>query len=287
MVKILTIWIRAIQGRISCQCNIASVIVACVMLAPAALVYGEESMSENYDCLLEPSMEVKVSSVVPGVIDTITVDRGDLVKKGQVLMTLKSSVEKASVDLIRARAEFTQRKAQRFKDLYSKNLISVHEKDEILTDARVAQMELKEIEETLKLRTVVSPIKGIVTDRKNAEGEYVGYKPIMTLASVDPLNVEVIMPVEQFGLIQKGATARVYPDAPAGSGYLAKVIIVDKVIDAASGTFGVRLELPNPEHNIPAGMNCLVQFPQDLPTQDIAIQDLDAQSLGTQRAPGK
>ena len=277
MAKMLIVWIKAMQGLIPCQYNIASVVVAFVMLAPAASVYGEESMSENYDCLLEPSMEVKVSSAVPGVIDRITVDRGDIVKKGQILVTLKSNVEKASVDLIKARAEFTQRKAKRFQDLYNKNLISVHEKDEILTDARVARMELKEVEETLKLRTILSPIDGIVTDRKNSEGEYVGYKPIITLANINPLHAEVIMPVDKFGLIHKGSSAKVYPDAPVGSGYLAKVIIVDKVIDAASGTFGVHLELPNPEHNIPAGMNCLVRFPQD-----VAIQGLDSRE-----APGK
>lgn len=264
---------KQLKGRAPRQYNMANVMAACVMLASASSVYGEEAMSGNYDCLLEPSMEVKVSSAVPGVIETVAVDRGDLVKKGQVLVILKSSVERASVDLIRARAEFTQRKANRFKDLYSKNLISVHEKDEILTEARVATMELKEVEETLKLRTVVSPIKGIVTERSNSEGEYVGYKPIMTLVSVDPLNVEVIMPVDQFGLIQKGMTAKVYPDAPVGSGYLAKVIVVDKVIDAASGTFGVRLELPNPEHKIPAGMNCMVRFPKNLDAQDLAVKE--------------
>jgi multidrug efflux pump subunit AcrA (membrane-fusion protein) len=38
------------------------------------------------------------------------------------------------------------------------------------------------------------------------------------------------------------------------------VIVVDPVVDAASGTFGVRLELPNPEHAIPAGLKCRVRF---------------------------
>jgi len=46
-----------------------------------------------------------------------------------------------------------------------------------------------------------------------------------------------------------------------GGTYTAKVVIVDRVIDAASGTFGVRLEIPNPKYELPAGLKCRVIFP--------------------------
>jgi membrane fusion protein (multidrug efflux system) len=55
--------------------------------------------------------------------------------------------------------------------------------------------------------------------------------------------------------------AKVIPEAPIGGQYTAEVKIVDKVIDAASGTFGVRLELPNPNYRLPAGLKCKVIFP--------------------------
>ena len=51
----------------------------------------------------------------------------------------------------------------------------------------------------------------------------------------------------------------VSPEAPGGR-YTATVTLVDRVIDAASGTFGVRLELPNPNLAIPAGAKCKVRF---------------------------
>lgn len=236
--------------------------IFCLMLLVIPPAQGEEYVvDEKFDCLLEPSKVVKISSSVPGVLGEVKVDRGDYVKKGQVLAILKSSVEKAAVDLTRARAEFTQRKAKRYEDLYKKNLISIHEKDELVTEAKAARMELKEAEEILKLRTIRSPIDGIVIDRKNSPGEYVGFKPIMILASMNPLNVEVIVPVERFGTIEKGVTALVYPGEPIGGEHMANVIIVDEVIDAASNTFGVRLELPNPDHKIPAGTDCKIFFP--------------------------
>ena len=38
------------------------------------------------------------------------------------------------------------------------------------------------------------------------------------------------------------------------------MVVIDRVIDAASGTFSVFLELPNPEHTIPGGLRCRVRF---------------------------
>jgi hypothetical protein len=52
----------------------------------------------------------------------------------------------------------------------------------------------------------------------------------------------------------------VIPEQPIGGRYSATVKVVDRVIDAASGTFGVRLELPNRQRAIPAGARCRVRF---------------------------
>jgi hypothetical protein len=54
--------------------------------------------------------------------------------------------------------------------------------------------------------------------------------------------------------------ATVHPRPPVGGAYPAKVEVVDPVIDAASNTFGVRLMLPNPQHTIPAGIRCDVDW---------------------------
>jgi multidrug efflux pump subunit AcrA (membrane-fusion protein) len=71
--------------------------------------------------------------------------------------------------------------------------------------------------------------------------------------------VEVVIPATQFGRISSGVSAIVRPEAPGGA-YRATVTTVDSIIDAASGTFGVRLELPNPGLRIPAGAKCKVAF---------------------------
>ena len=87
-----------------------------------------------------------------------------------------------------------------------------------------------------------------------------GNDPIIKIACVDPLYVEVVAPAEKFGSIVQGAKAEVTLDTPRQARYSARVIVIDKVIDAASGTFGVRLLLSNPDFKVPAGLKCRVTF---------------------------
>jgi len=126
---------------------------------------------------------------------------------------------------------------------------------------KMAELELVRSQALLEQRTIRSPINGVVVERTLGPGEYV--RPdanIATLASIDPLNVEAYLPVRYYGLIKVGDTATVHPDEPIGGEDTAKVSIVDQVFDAASGTFGVRLSLPNPGNRLPAGLRCRVTF---------------------------
>lgn len=212
--------------------------------------------------LLAPSEVVKFSSQTPGILEQLTVERGDVVKKGQVLARLKSGVEKAVANRAKARVDFGLRKAHRNEELYKKQLLSLHDKDELETEIQQAQLELLEAQERLKLRTISSTIDGVVIKRSGAPGDYVGEEPFLTVARIDPLNIEVIVPATYYGAIHTGSTADVHLDQPVGGTYAAKVVIIDQVIDAASGTFGVRLELPNPKSALPAGLKCRVEFHQ-------------------------
>jgi len=224
--------------------------------AAGTLVLAEQS----FDGLIEPSEVVKISSQITGTLENILVERGDKVEKGQVIARLNSNVEKAVLGLALARKEFGQRKVQRNEELYRKELISIHDKDEMETELRISEQQLREAEAKLEIRIIRSPIDGIVSERFLSPGEYVGEEAIMEIVRINPLYVEVFVSVDFFGKITKGMTAEVSPEFPDPRKYSARVIIVDRVIDAASGTFGVRLELSNPDNYLPAGLKCKVLF---------------------------
>jgi len=215
-----------------------------------------------FDCLIEPSIEVKLGSPVDGVIAEIRVDRGASVRRGQPLVLLNSQLEAAAVESARGKAEFTRRKAERNDELYKQQLISVQERDQLETEAKLAELEMREREAALRLRTIASPIDGIVVDRLMAPGDQISRAggPILRLMRIDPLYVEVVAPAALFGRIRVGASAQVTAEAMAQlKPHAAKVSVIDRVIDAASGTFRVRLELRNPNHAIPTGLRCRIQ----------------------------
>ncbi len=231
------------------------------LLSALCIAVALPAQAQQFECLLEPHELVKVSSPVAGLLASVDVERGDQVDKGQVIAKLKSNVEQAAVDLARARAEFGQRKVERNEELIKQSLISPSERDQLETDSRTAQLELKQAEAVLSQRIIKSPINGVVVERFLSAGEFVQNDPILKIAQLNPLNVEVIVPVSRLGNIHKGMTALVRPEALVNGDFKAKVVIVDRVIDAASGTIGVRLELPNPDYRIPAGLKCKVSFP--------------------------
>ncbi|HKY31466.1 MAG TPA: efflux RND transporter periplasmic adaptor subunit [Candidatus Polarisedimenticolia bacterium] len=232
-----------------------------VTVAAALAVSSLPVRAERFECLVEPYVEVKLSSAVPGILEQVTVDRGDFVKKGQVLAVLRSDAEKASLDLSRARAEFAARKVERNKELYRKQMISIHERDEMETEAHLLRLEVKEAEERLKLRSIVSPIDGVVVKRSYTAGEYVEELPVLELAQIDPLRVEAVVPTRFYRKVRVGMTGQVEWESPLGGTNAATVTIVDPVVDAASGTIGVRLELPNASRRLAAGAKCMVSFP--------------------------
>jgi RND family efflux transporter MFP subunit len=246
-----------------------------------------KAQSLEFDGLIEPTLSTNVGSNTPGILESVSVDRGDMVKEGQVVATLQAGVEKATMDLAKARAEldatikakraeleYAERSKQRKKELFEKKTLSFQEWDEAETKRilaelalnealeakRIAELEYKRTVEVVKRMNIRSPVNGVVVERNLHPGEYIEDKPVMKLAQIDPLHVEVIMPVSTLGSVKLGMQAQVKPEAPVGGVYKAKVTIVDKVVDAASGTFGVRLELPNPDYRLPPGLKCKVLF---------------------------
>jgi len=224
------------------------------LLLPAGAAFGQD-----LEGMIEPYAMVKVSSQVAGILETVA-ERGDVVRKGQVVAQLRSGVEIANVKLAKSQLEFSRRKLERNKEMFLKKHISENEMDEMETDVAKAQAVFDDAKEKLDMRTIRSTVDGVVTRRELSPGEYVGEKPILSIAQIHPLNVEVIVPVRRLGSVQQGMSAEVRPESPVGGVYIGKVIIVDKVMDAASGTFGVRVELPNPSLKLPAGLKCKVRF---------------------------
>lgn len=247
--------------------------------------------ADSFECLITPTQEVEIRSAVDGLVSKIYVQRGDEVKKGQTLVELDASAERSSmeaakyrtqmdgrIETARNRLEFAAKKSERMDGLSKKRYVAAQARDEAETEKRLAESELQDAIETqelakreyrhavdiVNLRVLHSPFNGIVVDRALNPGDLAepgnAKKPILKLAKIDPLKVEVFLPLEAYGKIKTGMTVWVTPETIGGS-YPALVKVVDQVLDAASGTFGVRLEMPNHKRLILGGIRCQVEFP--------------------------
>lgn len=230
--------------------------------AQGAVTMGnrDKSVRDPMECLLQPRLESNIGSPVEGVIRKVLVDRGRLVSAGQPLVELESHVEQAAVSLKQAQEDFGNRRIARNKDLFDKSLLSEGERDEIVTQTELARLERAHQQALLEQKTIRAPFAGLVVERYLSPGDRVLQEKILKLVQLDPLNVELIVPARLMGQIRAGMQARVsHPEfipVPA----LARVEVVDRVVDVASSTIGVRLTLPNPGARIPAGIACTLEF---------------------------
>jgi multidrug efflux pump subunit AcrA (membrane-fusion protein) len=146
----------------------------------------------SVDCVISPYQIVDLGSAVPGVIDRLLVERSDFVSRGQVIAELAAGVERATVELAKARAQvepeinvwqvnvdFDEKRKARIHSLYERRVISDDNRDEADREAeistwklqqardlkRIRNLELDRAEEQLKQKIIHSPIDGFVLEK--------------------------------------------------------------------------------------------------------------------------
>jgi RND family efflux transporter MFP subunit len=260
------------------------------LLAFTPLALAAPAADQPLGCLIQPDQVAELGSPVIGLLRQVHVERGDSVRKGQILATLSADVEQASLGVARTRAEadadvraaqadfdYNRQRLARAEDLRRQNFISEQALEQSRAEAEIARQKLAQAQEQRRVwarefdlaqsqvaqRVIRSPFNGVVVERYRYPGERVEEKPILKLASLDPLRVEVFMPASRYGQIKPGMVLAVSPELPGTEAYEAKVARVDRIIDPASNTFRVQLRLPNPKQALPAGLRCKVVLGDD------------------------
>ncbi len=218
-----------------------------------------------------------------GVVERLGAERGDRVSAGQPLLTLRAEVERANAgvaetrarvdaDVLAARASLAlaEQKLRRAQALVSAKFVSAQTLDQAAAELELARQKLAQTrgqqriwaeerrvaEAQLALRTIRSPFAGVVVERFVDLGERVEEKPLMRVAVLDPLRVELMVPSTQYRAISVGDQLTIRPELPGIEPVSATVSQVDHVLDAASNSFRVRLSLPNPHNRLRAGLRC-------------------------------
>lgn len=182
---------------------------------------------------IQPEIEVKISPEVSGEIVALPVKEGQRVKKGDVLLKIKPDVYIAQRDqfaagVLSARANLTRAETEykRYKELFSKGLVSQAEYDQataVYEGARAqyaqAKASLDQANENLRKTTIVSPMDGTVSQLNSRLGERVlGTQQfqgteVMTIADLSRMEARVEVSETDVILISIGDTARISVDA--------------------------------------------------------------------------
>lgn len=238
----------------------------------------------SFDCVVQPNRTIAVGSPATGILSAVEVSRGDRVRKGQLLARLEAELETATVKLHELRAgddanevaqlarlALIQGRVERTKNLLDRGATTRESYDQALaelavteaelerlkTQRNLAKLELKRAEATLARRSISSHIDGVVTHKMLSAGEFVSQDTaILQIADLDPLHVEVFLPIIYHDQLFIGQTASVALRQPALTQLKVTVEVIDSVFDATSDTFGVRLALPNADQSLPAGQRC-------------------------------
>lgn len=237
-------------------------------------------------CLIGPEAVADIGTPVTGLVAFVAVDRGDTVRTGQTLIQLENEVERNNFEAARSRATMdadvraaeanvalARQRHVRATELVDKGFASPQTLEQALAEHEVAAQKLQQarsqktvtnhelglVKAQLSQRTLKSPFNGVVIERFVSPGERAEDKPLLRLAMLDPLRVELVMPATRWGSVAVGDSVPIVPELPGANALKAQVSHIDKIIDAASNTFRVRLALPNPGNRLPAGARCRVE----------------------------
>ena len=267
--------------------TIASICFLFSLMLPACSL--AETLADSSSCLVKPKQVVQLGSSVFGVLAEITVDRSDVVVKGQIIGKLDTSVEEAQLAMDKFRAQNTaplraaqadlawnKRELERRQKLAANMWSKANDVDEARTkvaqdeiaidkandERKIAELEAAKAQAQYNLKLIRSPLDGIVTEVRLQPGEFI-YEttPIVTLAQVDPLTVDLVLPGKLYGAVKLSQDIDLNLAFPVNRKVASKIDVIDPIIDAASDTFRVRLAIANPGNAIPAGIRCVANLP--------------------------
>ena len=204
--------------------------------------------TETYTATVESDVKNNISPNTPLRIEKILVDVGDVVRKGQVLVTLdQTNLISTKLQTENAKIEF-----ERMEALYKIGGISKsdYDKAKLLYDTNATLA--KQLAENAQL---VAPVSGVVTARNYDNGDmYNGQTPVLTIEQTNVVKLNVNVSESYYKLLKKGMPATITLDAYEGEEFTGKVTIVSPSIDATTHTFKAEITINNKDQKVRPGM---------------------------------
>lgn len=206
--------------------------------------------TEDYSTSVEAFAVNNIAPQSGGRIQKINVDVGSFVSRGQVL------AEMDAVQLTQSRLQLTNSETElaRLKQLYEQGGLSRSDYEAAELQYNVAKASYENLEQNTLLR---SPINGVVTARNYDRGDmYSMGQPIFTVQQITPVKLLIGVSETDYTKVKVGQNVSIIADALPGRTFTGTVKRIYPVMDAASHTFKVEVQVPNGDRALRPGMYC-------------------------------
>ena len=218
------------------------------------------------------TQSISVAPEVPGTARTLRFESGDTVTRGEVLLTLDDSIERAQLASAVAEVELAQVTLSRVESLAGRDAVAQSELDVARARLAQAQASVTALRATIAKRTIRAPFAGRLGIREVDLGEVVQPgAPLVSLQALDPIYVDFRLPERALSTVSVGnelrATSALFP----GETLEGRVETIDTRVDERTRSVLVRAVLPNPDERIRPGMSLDVEAVRPAPRQVLAI----------------
>lgn len=228
------------------------------------VMQGDVSSFYSTTATLEAPQEANVVSRISGLIESITVEEGDRVRKGQVLAVIDAKRQQYDLDRSEAEVKIIEQELNRLNKMSNKEFISADSlaKLEYNLQAAIAKKDLAELQ--VKESRVISPIDGVIAKRYVKAGNMAKeFGDLFYIVNQDELHGIVHLPEQQLTSLKLGQEAQIFSNQQSNQTIDAKVLRISPIVDPQSGTFKVTLAVPNENARLKAGMFTRVELKYD------------------------
>lgn len=238
---------------------------------------GNVSSFYSTTATLEAPEEAHVMTRISGIIETINVEEGVRVTKGQVLAVIDAKRQQYDFNRSQAEVQIIEQELNRLRKMNNKEFISqdTMAKLEYNLQAAIAQRDLAQLQ--VEESRITSPIDGVIATRFVKQGNMVKeFEELFYVVNQDQLHGIVHLPEQQLPSLKLGQQASIiYQHSAAQNGgqqaIQGKVLRISPVVDPQSGTFKVTLAVPNTDAKLKSGMFTRVELKYDTHNDVITI----------------
>lgn len=197
---------------------------------------------------------VLVSADLSGVVREISFQSGKRVAKGQVLVRLETTTERAQLAQAQASADLAKLNLDRAEKLVERGVIAQAELDRMRAEARQTDASVDAVRANIDRKTIEAPFSGVLGIRQVDLGQRLNEgDPIVPLQSLDPVYVNFSLPQGDVNALKVGSAVTVSLDASATT-RTGKITSINSVIDPATRNVEVQATFANRDEVLRPGM---------------------------------